>query len=120
MNNSQTPLNIVAEKFIQYRGNRTKVKYPDYLWKEAFELCRSNTIEKVADALGINSVYLDRKFQSFGNPIRFAQVKIDSLSKSENTVLEFIASNGSPMKLSFTGGLVQLTELIQALTGIKP
>ena len=118
--NLQNPLQIVAEKFQRFRGHRVKVRYPDHLWEEAFGLLESYACDEIADALGINAVYLDKKYRLSGRSIRFTQLKIDhsSFSVKPNT-LEFVASNGTQMRMTFHGDLTLIAELAKTLVGIK-
>jgi hypothetical protein len=46
-------LNLLAQEFISYKGNKRYVKYPKILWDKAVQLCQSYSITEVAESLKI-------------------------------------------------------------------
>ena len=114
-----TELKILAKKFSNYRGNRSKTKYPECLWKEAHALSLTHSNSEIAEALGVSALYLEKKIRSFPPTIDFAQVEVDPPSLNGQYQLEFAASNGSMMRLEFIGNTSEVGGLIKLLAGIK-
>lgn len=114
-----TDLSTVAKKFSQYKGNRLRAKYPQSLWEEAYQLSSNYPKSTIADALGISVAYLYKKFNSLSCQINFTEIEMTPQFSSEKHQLEFTASNGSPMRLQFSGNDQQVKNLVKSLAGIK-
>lgn len=121
----KTQLDAIAEKFSVYKGDRSKVRYPKALWEEVYSLSSTFSEKEIARAIRVNPHYLARKLRSFAqktisaHKFNFAEVEVETPLCSEKYQLDFTASNGSSMRLHFSGNNQQVENLVKSLAGIR-
>ena len=110
-------LNNLAEDFIQYRGNKKRAKYPQFLWDRAIEMCKHHSAISVAKALQVNIQSLNRHLkpaeQTNCNAETFIPIQI---AHSAPSVQLYIKSS-LPMTIDFNRSTEELAKLILAIQG---
>jgi hypothetical protein len=108
-------LDILANKFKEWRGNRRHCQYPKQFWDEIQLVSQNYPIPVIAKALNISASYLRHKLVNSPKPLTFAPVNVTSFSPSVS--IEFTDSCCRVMKVKFEATPDQLVNMIQALAG---
>jgi len=109
-------LNLIAQEFISYKGNKRYVKYPQILWDKAVQLCQSYSITKVADSLKISKRALEkhiciRKFAKDTSP-SFIPIEIN-----RQPVIQLHVHGAISLSIDFDSSIEDLAKLVLALQG---
>jgi hypothetical protein len=108
-------LEIFANQFKEWRGNRQHIQYPKSFWDKARELSKHFSIVSIAKACGINPNYLRYKLPAKPKPLSFTQVQV--ASSQSQVAIEFINSNSCTMTVRFQADHMQLTQMLLSLSG---
>lgn len=110
-------LDILANKFKEWRGNRRHNKYPKLYWDEIQRLSQHHPIPIIAKALNISASYIRQKLFKCSKQLDFAPINITEFSSSAS--IEFTDFNFRIMKVQFEATHEQLINMIYALSGKK-
>ncbi|MFZ0565006.1 MAG: hypothetical protein WAM28_02285 [Chlamydiales bacterium] len=101
-------LTTVADEFKKWKGSLSYCRYPEHLWKKAYQLTNNHPLETIASALGMSVQYIERKFAKRSQPVSFASVQV--------------TPSPAPIKIEFKEMSIQVDEsqaisIIQTLMG---
>ena len=114
----QITLESVQQQFIDWRAHRssTKEPIPDRLWEAAVRLCDDYTVSQVSRALRLSFTKLRKRLPdnqlAKEKSVRFMQLEVGSPC-SGKWQMECIRADGGRLRLSATGALPFLGELLQ-------
>ena len=107
-------LEIFANQFKAWKGNRRHVQYPKLFWDKIRELTKSFSIDSIAQACEVSAKYLGYKIPKEPTNLTFTQVQVASIPSQ--VVIEFVNHNSCPMTIRFQANHEQLTDMILALS----
>jgi hypothetical protein len=106
-------IDILAQKFKEWRGNRRYYRYPTHLWDHIQRLADHHSIPVIAKAFGINAQYLRKKLDKNSKSITFTPVTVISPPVS----IEFFDRHSRLITIRFQANSEQLIYMIQSLSG---
>jgi hypothetical protein len=110
-------LEIFADKFKRWRGNRRYLRYPSHFWKEIERFIRHYDIKVIANAVGINPSYLRNRIRKDkqSKSITFTPLQVSSLPFAAS--IEFVDRSDKPMTIRFQADSRELIQIIRSLSG---
>jgi AraC-like DNA-binding protein len=105
---SMSDLTNLAAEFKKWKGDLSYCRYPEHLWKKAYQLTDTHSLQAIASALGMSVQYLERKFAKRSKTVTFASVQV--------------SPTPTPIKIEFKQMSIQVDErqaisMIQTLIG---
>ena len=110
-------LELVADKFQAYKGDKSRARYPEFLWNEVVPLTQVYSIKRIASALNINPNYLGRKLKLLASKVSFAQIHLLEKPAIQSVCFESCSSGGKLMKIHFQADCQEIFSFIRDLTG---
>ena len=114
----QVTLECVQQQFSDWRASRSSKRehIPDRLWQVAVHLCGDHSINQVSRSLRLSYTELKRRVlgATFGGEksVQFMRLEVGSPYTSQ-WQMECIRANGSRLRLSGTGVLPPLGEVLR-------
>lgn len=114
----QFTLESVQQQFIDWRAQRSSKRepIPDRLWEAAVRLCDVHTVGRVSCALRLSFTELKKRHSGNqfpkGKPVQFLRLEVGSPGSGQ-WQMECIRVDGSRLRLSSTGVLPPLGEMLQ-------
>jgi hypothetical protein len=111
-------LESVQQQFSDWRAQRRSKKepIPDRLWKAAERLCDVYTVGRVSSALRLSFTDLKRRLSGSQfdkeKSVPFLELEVGSLCSGQ-WELECIRADGGRLRMSATGGLPPLGDLLR-------
>lgn len=110
-----TDLEIAANKFKEWRGDRRHYRYPKHFWDQIRDFANHYPLPVIASSYDINVGYLRHKISKNTDSITFAPLNITSSQSSVS--IEFADRNSQAMTVRLQASHDELIRIILSLSG---
>jgi len=116
--NDQFTLESVQQQFSDWRASRSSKRehIPDRLWQAAVRLCDVHSLNHVSRSLQLSYMALKKRLPGIKSikekPVQFMRLEVGSAGSGQ-WQMECIRTDGNRLRLSATGALPPLGEMLQ-------
>jgi hypothetical protein len=112
----QRELDLLAEEFISYKGNKRYTHYPLALWDRAVQLSQNHSLTEIAGALKISKRALENHIHNKRQNKKISSSFIP-VAISQQGAIQLHIEGVVPLKIDFDKSVEDLAKFVLALQG---